>query len=38
MGMPAKVRRDVSAEEQARFAENCDWYVQLATTYKEEQS
>jgi gamma-carbonic anhydrase len=38
MGTPAKVRREVTAEEQERFAENCDWYVRLAATYKEEQS
>lgn len=37
MGAPAKMRRQVTVEEQARFAENCDWYVQLSATYKEEQ-
>ena len=37
MGTPAKVRREVTAEEQARFKENCDWYVMLASQYKEEQ-
>ncbi len=38
MGTPAKVRRQVTSEEQRRFAENCDGYVELARIYKEEQS
>lgn len=37
MGTPAKIRREVSSEEQARFAENCDNYVKLTAIYKEEQ-
>lgn len=37
MGAPAKVRRDVTAEEQARFAKNCDNYVKITAVYKEEQ-
>ena len=38
MGAPAKVRREVTAEEQARFAKNCDNYVKLTARYREEQS
>ena len=38
MGAPAKIRREVSAEAQQRFAENCQGYVELARIYKEEQS
>ncbi len=37
MGTPAKVRREVTLEEQARFRKNCDNYVQLTAIYKEEQ-
>lgn len=37
MGAPAKVRREVTADEQARFRNNCDNYVRLAAIYKEEQ-
>jgi len=37
MGAPAKVRREVTLEEQARFRNNCDNYVQLTVIYKEEQ-
>jgi carbonic anhydrase/acetyltransferase-like protein (isoleucine patch superfamily) len=37
MGTPAKVRREVTAEEQARFAKNCDNYVKITAIYKEEQ-
>jgi carbonic anhydrase/acetyltransferase-like protein (isoleucine patch superfamily) len=37
MGTPAKVRREVTAEEQARFARNCDNYVKITAIYKEEQ-
>jgi carbonic anhydrase/acetyltransferase-like protein (isoleucine patch superfamily) len=37
MGTPAKVRRNVTAEEQARFAKNCDNYVKITAIYKEEQ-
>jgi carbonic anhydrase/acetyltransferase-like protein (isoleucine patch superfamily) len=36
MGVPAKPRRAVSAEEQARFAEGVEHYVEKAQTYKEE--
>lgn len=38
MGVPAKVRRAVTAEEQERFRANCRNYVQLAAIYKEEES
>jgi carbonic anhydrase/acetyltransferase-like protein (isoleucine patch superfamily) len=38
MGTPAKIRREVTAEEQQRFQENCDTYVSLAGIYKEEQA
>ena len=37
MGTPAKVRREVSAEEQARFKKNCDNYVKITAIYKDEQ-
>jgi gamma-carbonic anhydrase len=37
MGTPAKVRREVTPQEQARFRKNCDNYVYLAAIYKEEQ-
>jgi carbonic anhydrase/acetyltransferase-like protein (isoleucine patch superfamily) len=38
MGTPAKVRREVSAEEQQRFRKNCENYVKITAIYKEEQS
>lgn len=38
MGTPAKVRREVSAEEQRRFRRNCENYVKITAIYKEEQS
>jgi carbonic anhydrase/acetyltransferase-like protein (isoleucine patch superfamily) len=37
MGSPAKVRREVTAEEAARFQKNCQNYVKLTGIYKEEQ-
>jgi carbonic anhydrase/acetyltransferase-like protein (isoleucine patch superfamily) len=37
MGAPAKVRREVTAEEQARFQKNCQNYVKITAIYKEEQ-
>jgi len=37
MGAPAKVKRDVTEEEQARFRKNCDNYVRITAIYKEEQ-
>jgi carbonic anhydrase/acetyltransferase-like protein (isoleucine patch superfamily) len=37
MGTPAKVRREVTKEEHARFAKNCDHYVKITAIYKEEQ-
>ena len=38
MGAPAKFRREVTQDEQQRFEENCDWYVELARVYKDQQS
>jgi gamma-carbonic anhydrase len=38
MGIPAKVRREISAEEEERFRKNCDNYVAITAIYKEEQS
>jgi carbonic anhydrase/acetyltransferase-like protein (isoleucine patch superfamily) len=38
MGVPGKVRRQVSEEEKQRFSASPDHYVRLAQTYKEEQS
>lgn len=38
MGTPAKIRREVTAEERARFEKNCDNYVKITAIYKEEQS
>ena len=37
MGMPAKVKREVTPEEQARFRQNCENYIRLSGIYKEEQ-
>jgi carbonic anhydrase/acetyltransferase-like protein (isoleucine patch superfamily) len=37
MGMPARVRREVTAEERERFRQNCNSYVRLTAIYKEEQ-
>lgn len=37
MGAPAKVRREVTPEEQERFRKNCDNYVRITAIYKEEQ-
>ncbi|MBV9300732.1 MAG: gamma carbonic anhydrase family protein [Acidobacteriaceae bacterium] len=38
MGSPAKIRREVSAEEAERFRKNCDSYVEITAAYKDEQS
>ena len=38
MGMPARMRREVTAEEQERFRKNCDTYVRITAIYKEEQA
>ncbi len=38
MGAPAKVRREVTQEEQQRFRKNCDNYVKITAIYKEEQT
>jgi carbonic anhydrase/acetyltransferase-like protein (isoleucine patch superfamily) len=37
MGMPAKIRREVTRQEQERFRTNCNNYVRIAAIYKEEQ-
>jgi carbonic anhydrase/acetyltransferase-like protein (isoleucine patch superfamily) len=36
MGAPAKVRRPVSAEETARFRQNCDNYLRYRQDYRDE--
>jgi carbonic anhydrase/acetyltransferase-like protein (isoleucine patch superfamily) len=36
MGVPAKIRREVSEEEKARFRENARRYVESARIYREE--
>ena len=36
MGVPAKVRREVSAEERERFSANARHYVELRETYRQE--
>jgi gamma-carbonic anhydrase len=38
MGSPAKVRREVTPEEQERFRQNCQNYVRVTAIYKEEPS
>jgi len=38
MGSPAKIRREVSAQEEERFRKSCDNYVEITGIYKEEQS
>jgi carbonic anhydrase/acetyltransferase-like protein (isoleucine patch superfamily) len=38
MGTPAKIRREVTPDEQDRFSKNCDSYVNLTAIYKEENS
>lgn len=37
MGMPARIRRQVTAEEQERFRKNCSNYVRITAIYKKEQ-
>lgn len=37
MGMPARIRREVTPEERERFRENCQNYVRITAIYKEEQ-
>ena len=37
MGTPARIRREVTPEEQERFRKNCDNYVRITAIYKEEQ-
>lgn len=38
MGVPAKVRREVSAEEKERFRINAEHYIELRQQYREEPS
>jgi carbonic anhydrase/acetyltransferase-like protein (isoleucine patch superfamily) len=38
MGTPAKIRREVTTDEQIRFRKNCENYVRITAIYKEEQS
>lgn len=38
MGTPAKIRREVTVEEEERFRANCDEYVKITAIYREEQS
>ena len=38
MGVPGKVRREVTPEEQKRFKVNADHYIELAATYLEGKS
>jgi carbonic anhydrase/acetyltransferase-like protein (isoleucine patch superfamily) len=38
MGVPAKVKREVSAEEQQRFRTNAEHYIELRQLYREEPS
>lgn len=38
MGTPAKIRREVTADEQERFRTNCENYIELAAIYKEEKT
>ncbi|MGA8029355.1 MAG: gamma carbonic anhydrase family protein [Bryobacteraceae bacterium] len=38
MGTPARVRREVTADEQQRFRANCNNYVKITAIYKEEES
>ncbi len=37
MGTPAKVRREVTADEQTRFRKNCESYVNLTAIYRNQQ-
>jgi gamma-carbonic anhydrase len=37
MGMPARVKREVTPPEHERFRNNCNNYVRIAAIYKEEQ-
>jgi carbonic anhydrase/acetyltransferase-like protein (isoleucine patch superfamily) len=38
MGVPAKVRREVTPEERERFRSGVDHYVEKSQTYREEAS
>ena len=37
MGMPARIRREVTPEERQRFRKNCQNYIRITAIYKEEQ-
>ena len=37
MGTPAKIKREVTQEEQARFRKNCENYVRITAIYKEQK-
>jgi carbonic anhydrase/acetyltransferase-like protein (isoleucine patch superfamily) len=37
MGVPAKIRREVTAEEKERFRVNAQHYVDACAIYKEEE-
>lgn len=37
MGSPARIRREITAEEEDRFRKGCDNYVAIAAIYKEER-
>ena len=36
MGSPAKVKREVTAEERARFDTNCNIYIEMTAIYKDQ--
>jgi hypothetical protein len=38
MGVPGKVKREITPEERERFRLNCQHYVELAAAYKNEIS
>ena len=38
MGVPAKVKRELTAEERERFSENAQNYVRYSQIYREEPS
>jgi gamma-carbonic anhydrase len=38
MGTPARIRREITPDEQERFRNNCTNYVKITAIYKEEQA
>jgi carbonic anhydrase/acetyltransferase-like protein (isoleucine patch superfamily) len=38
MGIPAKLRREITPQEHERFRKNCDNYIEIMAVYKEEQA